>query len=206
MLICHKLVVLNEAAVLQACHVSDVHAWVERYIGSVYHSSVVSDCVPLSASSSLIYNFWSLKHHHSAATHHHHHRCERQLSYQWKLHACRANNYFLLFFARVFGIARGKIPVRGKTVQKIVRHAGLKGVPILKKICLLFSWEKNILNKQYVLWGLKHSLFLDFFCKTKKTICTENTCFMGPCRKCIFYNFADKAKFMILFHLQILGA
>ena len=26
MLICHKLVVSNEAAVLQACHVSDVHA------------------------------------------------------------------------------------------------------------------------------------------------------------------------------------
>ena len=78
-------------------------------IGSVYHASIMWGCVPLSASSSLIYDFWSLKHHHSAAMHHHHRRWETQLSYPWKLHACRANNnyflyiyfYFLLF---VFGI------------------------------------------------------------------------------------------------------
>ena len=38
--------------------------------------------------------------------------------------------------------------------------------------------RKNILNKQYVSWGSKHSLFLDFFCKTKKTICIENIHFL----------------------------
>ena len=45
--------------------VSDVHA--SCNIGSVCHASVVRGCVPLSASSSLIYHFWFLKHHHSAA-------------------------------------------------------------------------------------------------------------------------------------------
>ena len=80
-----------------------------RYISSVYHASVVIGCVPVSISSSLIYHFWFLKHHHSAAMPHHHHRCKRQLSYQRKLHSCRANNnYFLYIFFNfllsVFGI------------------------------------------------------------------------------------------------------
>ena len=36
---------------------------------------------------------------HSAATPHHHNRRETQLSYPWKLHACRANkNYFVYIF------------------------------------------------------------------------------------------------------------
>ena len=62
-------------------------------------TSVVRGCVPVSASSSLIYHFWFLKHHHSASTHHHRRRCEMQLSYPWKLHACRAINiYFLCIF------------------------------------------------------------------------------------------------------------
>ena len=47
-------------------------------------------------SSSLIYHFWFLKHHHSAATPHHHCRLETQLSYPWKLHACKANNNYFL--------------------------------------------------------------------------------------------------------------
>ena len=64
MLICHKRVASNEEAVLQACHMSDMHT-----------TSAVRGCVPLGASSSLIYHFWFLKHHHSAATHHHHRRC-----------------------------------------------------------------------------------------------------------------------------------
>ena len=68
-------------------------------IGSGCHASVVSGCVPLSASSSFIYHFWFLKHHHSAATPHHKNHWETQLSYPWKLHACRANdNYFLYIF------------------------------------------------------------------------------------------------------------
>ena len=33
---------------------------------------------------------------------------------------------------------------------------------------LLFTWEKNILNKKYLSWGLTHSLFLYFFCKRKE--------------------------------------
>ena len=52
MLICHKRIASNEAAVVQACHMSesDVHAT----FGSVYHASVLRGCVPLSASSSFI--------------------------------------------------------------------------------------------------------------------------------------------------------
>ena len=67
-------------------------------IGSVYHASVVRGCVPVSASSSLIYHFSFVKHHHSAARHHHHRHCETLLSYPWKLHACRANQIYFLYF------------------------------------------------------------------------------------------------------------
>ena len=78
MLICHKRVASNEAAVLQACHVSDVHPSSNKaamvHLASVCHASVVRGCVPLSSSSSLIYHFWFLKHPHSAATPHHHRR------------------------------------------------------------------------------------------------------------------------------------
>ena len=80
MLICHKRVASNEASVLQACHVSDVHATGSN-LGSVCRASAVRGCVSLSASSSLIYHFWFLKHHHSAARHHHHRRSETLLSY-----------------------------------------------------------------------------------------------------------------------------
>ena len=74
MLICHKHVVSNEAMGLQACHTYVRRACnIGLLNGSVYNASVVRGCVPLSASSSLIYHFWFLKHHHSAATHHHHH-------------------------------------------------------------------------------------------------------------------------------------
>ena len=79
-----------------------MHATVQpKKIGSVSHAGVMRGCVPLSASYSLIYHFWSLKHHHSAATRHHHR--------PWKLHAFRANNnnflYFLFYFLLyVFGI------------------------------------------------------------------------------------------------------
>ena len=66
-------------------------------IGSVFHASVMRGCVLVSASSSLIYHFWFLKHHHSAMT---------QLSYPWTLHAHRANNnyflYIFLFFCSMY--------------------------------------------------------------------------------------------------------
>ena len=48
------------------------------HIASVCHASVVRGCLLLSTSSSLIYNFWSLKHDHSAATPHHHRRCRAE--------------------------------------------------------------------------------------------------------------------------------
>ena len=80
MLICHKLVVSNEAAGLQAYHMSDAHATGSN-LGSVCHASVMRGCVTLNASSSLIYHFWFLKHYHSAARHYHHRRWETQLSY-----------------------------------------------------------------------------------------------------------------------------
>ena len=48
---------------------------------------------------------------------------------------------------------------------------------------VLFTWEKNILNKTNVSCSSKHSLFLDLFCKTKKTICIENIGFLGVLQK-----------------------
>ena len=67
-------------------------------IGSVYHASIVRGCVPVSTLSSLISHFWFLKHHHPLAMHRHHRRRETQLSYPRKLHACRANNNYFIYF------------------------------------------------------------------------------------------------------------
>ena len=96
MLICHELVVSNEAAALQACHVSYMHGT----------SAVSTMPARLSAAGRLLQlmvHLWSLKHHHSAATHHHHYRCKTQLSYPLKLHACRANtDYFLYIFCSMY--------------------------------------------------------------------------------------------------------
>ena len=64
-----------------------------------------------------------------------------------------------------------------------------KGPPRWKKTCLLFTWEKNVLNKTYLSCGSKHSLLLDFFCKTKKTICIENIGFLGILQKIYFLQF-----------------
>ena len=80
---------------------------------------------------------------------------------------------------------------------------------IAQKKCLLITWEKNVLNKTYVSWGSKHSLFLCFFCKSvkhKENDLHTNIGFLGSCRKSIFYNFTEKTKFMIVFHLQSLAA
>ena len=100
MLICHKLDVSSRAAVLQSMSCvrrASPCKCMQQSAVTVMPAS--RGCAPLSASSSLIYHFWSLKHHHSAARHHYHRSLETQLSYPWKLHACRANNiYFLQFF------------------------------------------------------------------------------------------------------------
>ena len=98
MLICHKLISSIGAAVLQECHMSDMHAT----LASVYHASVPRGCVPLSTSSCLIYHFWFLQHHHSAATPHHHRRCMRRLLYKWKLHECIANNNYFQYIFFIF--------------------------------------------------------------------------------------------------------
>ena len=111
MLICHKRVASNEAALLQACHMSDVHAtmhWMqphrqclscqrreklcaaERIIQSylpLLVSQTPSLCSDASPPPALL----------------------TQLSYPWKLDACRANNYYFLyiyfyFLLYVFGI------------------------------------------------------------------------------------------------------
>ena len=98
MLICHKLVASNEAAVLQACHVSDVHATMQPH-RRCQSCQRRERYVPLSSSPSLIYHFWFLKHHHSAATHHHHRRC-------WR--SCRTNEncihaeYIYIFFYSMY--------------------------------------------------------------------------------------------------------
>ena len=105
LLFCHKRVTSNEAAVrkhviCQTCMQQCSH------IGSVCHASVVWGCVPLSASSSLNYHFWFLKHHHSAGTHHHHRRCWRSC----RTHtACMPSKWLLFsiyfnFLLYVFGI------------------------------------------------------------------------------------------------------
>ena len=49
---------------------------------------------------------------------------------------------------------------------------------------ILFTWKKNILNKQYVSWGLKHSLFLwAFSVKRKENDLHKNIRFLGALRK-----------------------
>ena len=105
MLICHKRVASNEAEVLQACHVSDVHHCMQQCshigcIGSACHASVVRCCVPLSSSSSLIYHFWFLKHHHSAATSHHHRSCWR--SCRTHENCMHAEQIIIIFYTFIF--------------------------------------------------------------------------------------------------------
>ena len=108
MLICHKRVASNEAAVLQACHVSDVPATMQPHrqcllcqrrewlsatelIIQSYLLLLVSQTPLLGSNASPPPALLT------------------QLSYPWKLHACRANNnYFLYiyfyFLFYVFGI------------------------------------------------------------------------------------------------------
>ena len=56
-------------------------------------------------------------------------------------------------------------------LTELISSPGLyrdKGISRSKKNLLLFTWEKNVLNKTYVSCGSKHSLFLDFFWKYKE--------------------------------------
>ena len=98
MLICHKLVVSNEAAVLQACHVSDVHATSAVWCCSVmlHNYMLIMPCQRrerLCAAERLIQSYLSLEQHQSAATPHHHNHWEMQLSYprskKWEENARR---------------------------------------------------------------------------------------------------------------------
>ena len=108
MLICHKRAALNEAVVLQACHMSDVHATMQphRQCLSRQHRErlcaaelIIQSYLPL-----LFSQIPSLGSDASPPP-----ALLMQLSYPWKLHACQANNnyfqyiyiYFLLY---VFGI------------------------------------------------------------------------------------------------------
>ena len=77
----------------------------------------------------------------------------------------------------------------------------------MKKTCLLFTWDKNVLNKKYVSWGLHIVCFKTFSVKRQwNNLHRKYMFFGGPCGKCIFsYNFTDRTKFMILLHLQRLG-
>ena len=108
MLICHKCVASNEAAVLQAYHVSDVHATMQlhrQYLSCQCRERlcaaelIIQSYLPL-----LVSQTPSLGSDASPPP-----ALLTQLSYPWKLHASRANNnnflyiysYFLLY---VFGI------------------------------------------------------------------------------------------------------
>ena len=73
------------------------------HIVSVCHArlaSVVRGCVPLSASSSLIYHFWFLKHHHSAVTPRHHRRCWR--SCRTHENCTHAEQIIIIFYIFIF--------------------------------------------------------------------------------------------------------
>ena len=108
MLICHKRVASNEAAVLQACHVSDVHATMQPHRQCLScqrrerlcaAESIIQFYLPL-----LVSQTPSLGNNASPPP-----ALVTQLSYPWKLYACRANNYYFLyiffyFLLYVFGI------------------------------------------------------------------------------------------------------
>ena len=103
MFICHELYVSNPAALLQVCHMSDVCAILAV---SIMPASWEVLCRWPSHLSLLVSQTPS-----PAATHHQLRHCETQLSYPWKLHACKANNnyflyifYFLLYVYGVFSI------------------------------------------------------------------------------------------------------
>ena len=106
MLICHKRVASNEAAVLQACHVSDVHATMQPH----RHSSVtvwVRQCLScqrrdrLCAAELIIQSY--LKHHHSgdsAATPLRHRRRWRScLTHE---NCMRAKQIIIIFYIFIF--------------------------------------------------------------------------------------------------------
>ena len=62
-----------------------------------------------------------------------------------------------------------------------------------KKMFIIYR-EKNVLNKTYESCSSKHSLFLDFFCKTKKMICIENIGFLGVLWKIYLLQFYRQNK------------
>ena len=108
MLIFHKRVALNEAAVRQACHVSDVHATKQphrQYLSCQRRGRLcAAELIIQSYLALLVSQTPSLGSDASPPP-----ALLTQLSYQWKLHACRANNnYFLYIFFHfllyVFGI------------------------------------------------------------------------------------------------------
>ena len=108
MLLCHKRVTSNEAAVLQACHVSDVHATMQPHRQCLScqrrERLCAAELIIQSSLTLLVSQTPSLCSDTSPPP-----ALLTQLSYSWKRHACRANNnyylyilfYFLLY---VFGI------------------------------------------------------------------------------------------------------
>ena len=63
----------------------------------------------------------------------------------------------------------------------------LRGRPPGKNNCLLLTWEENILNKQYVSSGSKHSLFLIFCVKRKENDLHRKCTFLGGPAEYPFY-------------------
>ena len=100
MLISHKRVASNEAAVLQLCHVSDVHATMQPHCQCLSCQRRERLCAA-EALSSLIYYFWFLKHHHSAPTPHHHLRCCWR-SCRTHENCIRAEQIIIIFYLFIF--------------------------------------------------------------------------------------------------------
>ena len=73
-----------------------------------------------------------------------------------------------------------RVPPSATDPILIIYLFNLKGIAHLeKKNHLLFTWEKNVLNKQYVSWGLTHSLFLDLIRKHKENDLHRKLTFLG---------------------------
>ena len=79
-------------------------------------------------------------------------------------------------------------------------------VPLRKKKLFIINLREKHYKQQYVSYGLKHRLFLDFFHKTKRKWFAQKICFLGALQKNeLIYNFTDIIKYIFLFHLWMLG-
>ena len=96
---------------------------------------------------------------------------------------------------------------RSSNVPNLFKGSSLRGLPQFFYFFLLLTWEKNVLNKTYVSWGSKHSLFLDFFYKTQNDLHRKYNLSGGHAENASSPTISQiERKSMTLFHLQRQGA